>query len=194
MVGARVEQWDETTDARALPSSRMRTARAWDHQTASLEARFNCGYAGHPMVPHGRIGISAHGTLKRSDFGMALGTRPEGSTMGVGDKVSFAIEAEFNGHRFSSRANAQQKGRGVFPRPSRFTKSAAIPRRSPSSRTEQEIVLGETVDAQQGERVEVGRSASCCAKIDDHAPANDGDEIIGSVESAVARAVEIRPA
>ncbi len=63
----------------------------------TLEARFNGGYAGHPMDPHGRIGFSAHGTLKRSDFGIAYGIPPAGSTMGVGDEVTVVIEAEFNG-------------------------------------------------------------------------------------------------
>jgi polyisoprenoid-binding protein YceI len=38
-----------------------------------LEAKFNGGYAGHPMDPHARIGFSAKGTFKRSDFGIAFG-------------------------------------------------------------------------------------------------------------------------
>lgn len=63
----------------------------------TLEARFNGGYAGYPQDPNARIGFSAHGTLKRSDFGMAIGIPPAGSTMGVGDEVTFAIEAEFSG-------------------------------------------------------------------------------------------------
>lgn len=69
---------------------------------ATLEVRFNGGYAGHPMDPHGRIGFSAHGTLKRSDFGIAYGIPAPGSTMGVGDEVAFAIEAEFNGPPLAS--------------------------------------------------------------------------------------------
>lgn len=68
----------------------------------TLETRFNGGYSGHPMDPHGRIGFSAHGTLKRSDFGIALGIPPEGSTMGVFDDVEIAIEAEFNGPPLTS--------------------------------------------------------------------------------------------
>ena len=63
----------------------------------TLEARFNGGYAGHPMDPHGRIGFSAHGTLKRSEFGIAYGVPPEGSTMGVFDEVQIVIETEFTG-------------------------------------------------------------------------------------------------
>ena len=37
----------------------------------TLDATFNGGYAGHPMDPHARIGFSARGTFKRSDFGIA---------------------------------------------------------------------------------------------------------------------------
>jgi polyisoprenoid-binding protein YceI len=62
-----------------------------------LEARFNGGYAGHPMDPHARIGFSAHGTLKRSQFGIAYGIPAPGTTMGVGDDVNIVIEAEFTG-------------------------------------------------------------------------------------------------
>jgi polyisoprenoid-binding protein YceI len=61
-----------------------------------LEATFNGGYARHPMDPSGsRIGFSAHGALKRSEFGIAAGVPEPGSTMGVGDEVEFLIEAEF---------------------------------------------------------------------------------------------------
>ncbi len=62
-----------------------------------LDATFNGGYAGHPMDPHGRIGFSAKGTLKRSDFGIAYGIPAPGTTMGVSDDVEVIIEAEFNG-------------------------------------------------------------------------------------------------
>jgi polyisoprenoid-binding protein YceI len=62
----------------------------------TLEATFNGGYAGHPMDPGGsRIGFSAQGTLKRSDFGIDYGVPPAGSTLGVSDAVEFVIEAEF---------------------------------------------------------------------------------------------------
>ena len=40
---------------------------------------------------------TAHGTLKRSDFGIAFGIPQPGSTMGVSDAVEFSIEAEFSG-------------------------------------------------------------------------------------------------
>ncbi|MGE3141794.1 MAG: YceI family protein [Hyphomonadaceae bacterium] len=63
----------------------------------TLDATFNGGYAGHPMDPHARAGFSAHGVLKRSEFGVAYGVPAPGSTMGVSDEVNFQIEAEFTG-------------------------------------------------------------------------------------------------
>jgi polyisoprenoid-binding protein YceI len=62
-----------------------------------LEGKFNGGYAGHPLDPNARIGFSAHGTLKRSEFGIAYGVPAPGTTMGVGDDVNLVIEAEFTG-------------------------------------------------------------------------------------------------
>ncbi len=62
-----------------------------------LEARFNGGYAGNSFEPRGRIGFSAHGVFKRSDFGISYGLPPPNSTMGVGDEVSVILEAEFTG-------------------------------------------------------------------------------------------------
>jgi polyisoprenoid-binding protein YceI len=63
-----------------------------------LTANFNAGYAGIPnMDPHARVGFSAHGSFKRSDFGMAFGVPAPGTTMGVGDLIEFSIEAEFSG-------------------------------------------------------------------------------------------------
>ena len=63
----------------------------------TLDVTYNGGYAGHPMDPHARIGFSAKGTFKRSDFGVAFGVPAPGSTMGVSDEVQVAIEAEFSG-------------------------------------------------------------------------------------------------
>lgn len=63
----------------------------------TLHATFNGGYAGHPMDPHARIGFSANGTLKRSDFGISFGIPVPPSTMGVSDEVKFEIETEFTG-------------------------------------------------------------------------------------------------
>jgi polyisoprenoid-binding protein YceI len=63
----------------------------------SLAVIFNGGYAGHPMDPHARVGFSATGTLKRSDFGIDYGIPAPGTTMGVSDEVQVIIEAEFSG-------------------------------------------------------------------------------------------------
>jgi polyisoprenoid-binding protein YceI len=62
-----------------------------------LEATFNGGYRGHPMDPNARIGFSAHGVLKRGDFGIAYGIPEPGTKMGVSDEVTVIIEAEFSG-------------------------------------------------------------------------------------------------
>jgi polyisoprenoid-binding protein YceI len=63
-----------------------------------LEATYNGGYTGMPdRDPHARVGFSAHGALKRSDFGIAFGIPAPGTTIGVGDAIDFSIEAEFTG-------------------------------------------------------------------------------------------------
>jgi polyisoprenoid-binding protein YceI len=62
-----------------------------------LEATYNGGYGGFPMDPQARIGFSAHGTLKRSEYGMTEGIPPPGTTMGVSDEVEVILEAEFLG-------------------------------------------------------------------------------------------------
>lgn len=63
-----------------------------------LVATYNGGYAGIPkMDPQARVGFSAHGSFKRSDFGMSFGVPAPGTTMGVGDVIDFSIEAEFTG-------------------------------------------------------------------------------------------------
>lgn len=66
-------------------------------QPVVLDATYNGGYAGHPLDPHARIGFSAHGTLKRSDFGMAFGIPSDKMSLGVSDAVEIIIEAEFTG-------------------------------------------------------------------------------------------------
>lgn len=63
----------------------------------ALDAAFNGGYAGHPMDPHARIGFSAKGTFKRSDFGISYGIPAPGTTMGVSDEVEVILETEFSG-------------------------------------------------------------------------------------------------
>jgi polyisoprenoid-binding protein YceI len=65
----------------------------------TLHTTFNGGWAKMPLDPGGaRIGYSAKGSLDRSDFGITMGLSPKGTTMGVGDLVSFQIEAEFSEH------------------------------------------------------------------------------------------------
>jgi polyisoprenoid-binding protein YceI len=63
----------------------------------TLDVTFNGGYVGHEMDPNARIGFSAKGVLKRSEFGIAYGIPAPGTTMGVSDDVQIAIEAEFSG-------------------------------------------------------------------------------------------------
>lgn len=62
-----------------------------------LATHFNGGYASHPFDPAARVGFSARGTLKRSEFGMTAGIPAPGSTFGVGDEVQVVLEAEFTG-------------------------------------------------------------------------------------------------
>ncbi len=63
-----------------------------------LEAVFNGGYTGFPPYdPNARIGFSATGALNRSVFGVSVGVPTPEQPVGVGDAVTFAIEAEFTG-------------------------------------------------------------------------------------------------
>lgn len=62
-----------------------------------LDATYNGGYVGHPLDPHARVGFSAHGVLRRSEFGISGGIPQAGGNLGVGDRVAIAIETEFNG-------------------------------------------------------------------------------------------------
>jgi polyisoprenoid-binding protein YceI len=63
-----------------------------------LVATYNGGYDGMPnMDPQARVGFSARGSFKRSDFGIAYGVPAPGTTLGVGDLIDFSIEAEFTG-------------------------------------------------------------------------------------------------
>ena len=63
-----------------------------------LVATYNGGYAGMPnMDPQARVGFSARGSFKRSDFGIAYAVPAPGTTLGVGDLIDFSIEAEFTG-------------------------------------------------------------------------------------------------
>jgi len=62
-----------------------------------LDATYNGGYVGHPMDPQARVGFSAHGVLRRSDFGISAGIPVAGANLGIGDQVAVTIESEFNG-------------------------------------------------------------------------------------------------
>jgi len=61
----------------------------------TLEATFNGGYPKNDMMGPARIGFSAKGTIKRSDFGISYGLPAPGTNMGVGDDVVVTIESEF---------------------------------------------------------------------------------------------------
>jgi polyisoprenoid-binding protein YceI len=64
----------------------------------TLTGTYNGGYPGVPkMDPHARIGFSAHGSFKRSEFGMVADLPAPGTTMGVGDLIDVSIEAEYSG-------------------------------------------------------------------------------------------------
>lgn len=69
-----------------------------------LEAKFNGGYAGHSMDPNARIGFSATGVLKRSDYGISYGIPAPGTTFGVSDDVNVIIETEFTGPPWTAPA------------------------------------------------------------------------------------------
>ena len=70
-----------------------------------LTGTFNGGYAGMPkMDPHARVGFSAHGSFKRSDFGITFGVPAPGTTMGVGDLIDISIEVEFTGPPLANAA------------------------------------------------------------------------------------------
>jgi polyisoprenoid-binding protein YceI len=63
----------------------------------TLDATYNGGYASHPYEPRARVGFSAKGSFKRSDFGVSYGIPEPGTTMGVGDDVQVILETEFTG-------------------------------------------------------------------------------------------------
>lgn len=65
----------------------------------AMDVVFNGGYAGFPPYdPNARIGFSAKGSLSRSAFGVSFGVPTPEQPLGVGDAVTFEIEAEFNEH------------------------------------------------------------------------------------------------
>ncbi|MFZ3032835.1 MAG: YceI family protein [Parvibaculum sp.] len=72
-----------------------------------LAVTFNGGWVGNQFDPQARAGFSAHGTLKRSDFGMVYGIPEPGANMGVGDDVAITLEAEFIGPPLKSAPSVQ---------------------------------------------------------------------------------------
>ncbi|HEY7639070.1 MAG TPA: YceI family protein [Steroidobacteraceae bacterium] len=62
-----------------------------------LDVTYNGGYPGFAMDPQARVGFSAHGVLRRSEYGITGGIPLAGTNMGVGDQVEIRIESEFNG-------------------------------------------------------------------------------------------------
>lgn len=73
-----------------------------------LQARFNGGWPGIIPDPHARLGFSASGVLKRSEFGVGAGVPTPPSKMGVSDEVRFVIEAEFTGPAWQAPAQPSQ--------------------------------------------------------------------------------------
>jgi polyisoprenoid-binding protein YceI len=63
----------------------------------TLDARLNGGYSHHPLDKNARIGFSARGTLKRSEYGLSFGIPAPGVNFGVADEVEVIVETEFNG-------------------------------------------------------------------------------------------------
>lgn len=61
----------------------------------TLWTTFNGGYPANVM-DGARIGFSAEGAFRRSDFGIATGLPPPGSNLGVGDMVAVTLETEWN--------------------------------------------------------------------------------------------------
>jgi polyisoprenoid-binding protein YceI len=63
----------------------------------TLTVTYNGGYGANDFDPAGaRIGFSATGSLRRTDFGIGFGVPAPGTTFGVGDAVTIIIEAEFS--------------------------------------------------------------------------------------------------
>ena len=95
---------EKTGDASARVTGNL-TLKGVTHPVM-FEVRFNGGYPGIAGIdPQARVGFSARGTLKRSQFDLTKGLPPEGTNFGVGDDVEFIIETEFNGPRLKASGN-----------------------------------------------------------------------------------------
>lgn len=97
----------EPTGARTMRINGELTLRGVT-QPMVLNAKFNGGYRGHPMDPNARIGFSATGVLKRSEFGITYGIPAPGTTMGVSDEVNVIVETELSGPPLAANAEGGQ--------------------------------------------------------------------------------------
>lgn len=82
----------------ASDAARVEGALSFRGVTApvAMDVVFNGGYQGFPPYdPNARIGFSAKGVLQRSVFGMTIGVPTLEAPVGVGDRVTFEIDAEF---------------------------------------------------------------------------------------------------
>jgi polyisoprenoid-binding protein YceI len=62
----------------------------------TFDVAFNQAYRQHPMgMPLALLGFSAHGTIKRSDYGMTVLLPLSNGGAGVSDEVEIQIETEF---------------------------------------------------------------------------------------------------
>jgi polyisoprenoid-binding protein YceI len=86
----------EPTGARTMRINGELTLRGVTRPVV-LDARLNGGYRSHPFEPNARIGFSATGVLKRSEFGIDYGIPAPGTKMGVSDEVEVIVETEFTG-------------------------------------------------------------------------------------------------
>jgi polyisoprenoid-binding protein YceI len=59
-----------------------------------LQVRFIGGYPGMALDVGARVGFSATGVLKRSDYGISMGIPGPDMPLGVGDEVTIRIETE----------------------------------------------------------------------------------------------------
>lgn len=77
----------------------------------TLDVTYNGGYKGMAgMDPQARAGFSAKGVFKRSDYGVAYGVPAPGTTMGVSDEVTVAIETELMGPPLAADAPTAPQG------------------------------------------------------------------------------------
>lgn len=47
--------------------------------------------------PRARVGFSAHGNIRRSDFGISQFRPLPGTSFGIGDEIAITLESEFSG-------------------------------------------------------------------------------------------------